>query len=152
MNLSRNFPWSPTGMANIGDIREAFDRLLGNPAEADQSNVVTSQWAPRVDIKEEDKRFVIYADVPGVDPGEIEVSMEKGILTIKGERTVENREQNGKFTRLERSHGLFHRRFALPDSADADGITAHGKHGVLEIVIPKKAETTPRRITINAGG
>ncbi len=148
MNLSRNFPWNP---ANIGDIREAFDRLLGNPAETDQSNVVTSQWAPRVDIKEEDKRFVIYADIPGVDPEQIEVSMEKGILTIKGERTVENREQNGKFTRLERSHGLFYRRFALPDSADADGVTAHGKDGVLEIVIPKKAETTPRRITINTG-
>ncbi|KZC38502.1 MULTISPECIES: Hsp20/alpha crystallin family protein [Rhodanobacter] len=151
MNLSRNFSWNPAGTANIGDIREAFDRLLGNPAEADQSNVVTSQWAPRVDIKEEDKRFVIYADIPGVDPEKIEVSMEKGILTIKGERTVENREQNGKFTRLERSHGVFYRRFALPDSADADGVTAHGKHGVLEIVIPKKAETTPRRITINTG-
>jgi len=151
MNLSRNFPWNPAGAANMGDIREAFDRLLGNPTETDQSNVVTSQWAPRVDIKEEDKRFVIYADVPGVDPEQIEVSMEKGILTIKGERTVENREQNGKFTRLERSHGVFHRRFALPDSADADGVTAHGKHGVLEIVIPKKAETTPRRITINTG-
>ncbi|MBQ4853425.1 Hsp20/alpha crystallin family protein [Rhodanobacter sp. B2A1Ga4] len=151
MNLSHNFPWNPANPANIGDIREAFDRLLGNPAEADQSNVVTSQWAPRVDIKEEDRRFVIYADIPGVDPGKIEVSMEKGILTIKGERTVENREQNGKFTRLERSHGLFYRRFALPDSADADGITAHGKDGVLEIVIPKKAETTPRRITINTG-
>jgi HSP20 family protein len=151
MNLSRNFPWNPANPANIGDIREAFDRLLGNPAEADQSNVVTSQWAPRVDIKEEDRRFVIYADIPGVDPEQIEVSMEKGILTIKGERTVENREQNGKFTRLERSHGLFYRRFALPDSADADGVTAHGKDGVLEIVIPKKAETTPRRITINTG-
>lgn len=151
MNLSRNFPWNPASTANIGDIREAFDRLLGNPAEADQSNVVTSQWAPRVDIKEEDKRFVIYADIPGVDPEKIEVSMEKGILTIKGERTVENREQNGKFTRLERSHGLFYRRFALPDSADADGVTAHGKDGVLEIVIPKKVETTPRRITINTG-
>jgi len=152
MNLSRNFPWNPANVANMGDIREAFDRLLGNPAESDQSNVVTSQWAPRVDIKEEDRRFVIYADIPGVDPEKIEVSMEKGILTIKGERTVENREQNGKFTRLERSHGLFYRRFALPDSADADGITAHGKDGVLEIVIPKKAETTPRRITINTGG
>jgi len=151
MNLSRNFPWNPANVANMSDIREAFDRLLGNPAESDQSNVVTSQWAPRVDIKEEDRRFVIYADIPGVDPEKIEVSMEKGILTIKGERTVENREQNGKFTRLERSHGLFYRRFALPDSADADGITAHGKDGVLEIVIPKKAETTPRRITINTG-
>ena len=127
------------------------DRLfqVEQPAHA---NTGEAQWAPRVDIKEEDRRFVIYADIPGVDPEKIEVSMEKGILTIKGERTVENREQNGKFTRLERSHGLFYRRFALPDSADADGITAHGKDGVLEIVIPKKAETTPRRITINTGG
>jgi HSP20 family protein len=130
------------------DVRQAFDRMFQQQEESDGSNVVTSQWAPRVDIKEEDKRFVIYADIPGVDPANIEVSMEKGILSLKGERTVENREQNGRFTRLERSHGVFHRRFALPDSADPDGITASGRHGVLEIVIPKRAETTPRRIAI----
>jgi HSP20 family protein len=77
--------------------------------------------------------------------------MDKGILSLKGERRSENKESNGKFTRIERSNGVFYRRFALPDSADADGITAHGKHGVLEIVIPKRPETTPRRIDINAG-
>lgn len=150
MNLSRNFSWNPAGTANIGDIREAFDRLLGNPAEADQSNVVTSQWAPRVDIREEDKRFVIFADIPGVDPKDIEVNMDKGILTIKGERSSESVAENGQLTRIERSSGTFYRRFALPDSADAENISASGKHGVLEISIPKKAETTPRRITINA--
>lgn len=129
------------------ELRGVFERFF-NTDDTDQSNVVTSQWAPRVDIKEEDKRFVILADIPGVDPKEIEVHMDKGILSLKGERQSEKKEQNGRFTRVERTHGSFHRRFALPDSADADGITAVGRHGVLEISIPKKPETTPRRISI----
>lgn len=142
---TRNLRWNAAGIPE--EIRHAFDRFF-QQEESDPSNVVTSQWAPRVDIKEEDKRFVIFVDVPGVDPADIEVSMEKGILTIKGERTVQNQEQTGRFTRIERAHGTFHRRFALPDSADPDGVTAIGRHGVLEIVIPKRAETTPRRVTI----
>jgi HSP20 family protein len=129
-------------------MKQVFDRFLGED-EADQSNVVTSQWTPRVDIKEEDKRFVILADIPGVDPKDIEISMDKGILSIKGERKSEVSEQTGKLTRNECSYGTFYRRFALPDSADADGISANGKHGVLEIAIPKKPETTPRRINVN---
>ncbi|HEV2622262.1 MAG TPA: Hsp20/alpha crystallin family protein [Frateuria sp.] len=147
MSSNRNPMWNAAS-AFPEEIRHAFDRFF-QQEEADGSNVVTSQWAPRVDIKEEDKRFVIFVDVPGVDPANIEVSMEKGILTIKGERTVQNQEQNGRFTRIERAHGTFHRRFALPDSADPEGITAVGRHGVLEIVIPKRAETTPRRISIS---
>ncbi|MFC3653841.1 Hsp20/alpha crystallin family protein [Dyella humi] len=147
MHASRNTLWSATS-ALPGDVRQMFERFFQNE-EGDGSNAITNQWAPRVDIKEEGQRFVIYADIPGVDPASIEVSMEKGVLTIKGERTVEKTEQNGRFTRVERAHGGFHRRFALPDSADADSITATGKHGVLEIVIPKKAEKAPRRITIN---
>lgn len=146
MHPSRHTFWS-TGTFPA-DFRQAFEHFFQNE-ESDNSSVVTSQWAPRVDIKEEDQRFVIFADVPGVDPASIEVSMEKGILTIKGERAVEKQEQSGRFTRVERAHGRFHRRFALPDSADADNISAAGKHGVLEIVIPKKAEKAPRRITIN---
>ncbi|RDS86482.1 Hsp20/alpha crystallin family protein [Dyella psychrodurans] len=145
MTLSRNAFWGTTH-AMPSDIRQVFDRFLQHD---DQPNVATSQWAPRVDIKEEDQRFVIFVDVPGVDPAAIEVSMEKSILSIKGERSVEKTEQNDRFTRVERAHGSFHRRFTLPDSADADNIVANGKHGVLEIVIPKKAETAPRRITIN---
>ncbi|WP_049620902.1 Hsp20/alpha crystallin family protein [Frateuria defendens] len=148
MSANRNLMWNAAG-ALPQEVRHVFDRFF-QQEESDSSNVVTSQWAPRVDIKEEDQRFVIFADIPGVDPANIEVSMEKGILTIKGERTVESGEQSGRYTRLERAHGSFHRRFALPDSADAEGITATGRHGVLEIAIPKKAQTTPRRITINA--
>ena len=151
MNMGRHGIWN-AGNGLPEEVRQAFDRFL-QPEDGDASNVVTSQWAPRVDIREDEHRFVILADIPGVDPARIEASMDKGILTIKGERNAGNAgnaEANGKFTQVERARGAFHRRFALPDSADADGITATGKFGVLEIVIPKKAQATPRRITINA--
>lgn len=148
MNVNRSVIWNPA--RGLVDFRQAFDRLLAQD-EADQSNVVTSEWAPAVDIREEDKRFVILADVPGVDPAAIEVSMDKSILTLKGERSVENG-ADGKLTRQERVHGTFHRRFALPDSADAEGITATGRNGVLEISIPKKAQVQPRRINITNAG
>jgi HSP20 family protein len=129
------------------EFQAAFDRFF-NAEDGDQSNVVTSQWTPRVDIKEEQERFLILADIPGVDPAEIEIHMDKGILTLKGERKAEQLDDSGKFTRVERSRGQFYRRFALPDSANPEGISATGKHGVLEIAIPKRAESTPRRIQI----
>jgi HSP20 family protein len=105
-----------------------------------------------VDIREEDKRFVIEADIPGVDPKDIEVNMDKGVLSIRGERKSESKTESGKYSRVERSHGVFYRRFALPDSANPDGISATGRHGVLEIEIPKKPETTPRKIDIRVDG
>jgi HSP20 family protein len=148
MSLSRNTLWGTPG-AFPSDIRHVLDRFFTQD-DSDASSVVTSQWVPHVDIKEEEQRFVIFVDVPGVDPSSIDVSMEKGILAIKGERSVGQSEQSGRFTRVERAHGSFHRCFSLPDSADADNVSATGKYGVLEIVIPKKAETAPRRITINA--
>ena len=146
--MSRHHPWHAQGSHFQHEIRNAFDRFF-TQEESDQLNVVTSQWTPRVDIKEEDTRFVIFADIPGVDPKDIEITMEKGILSIKGERKAEAAEQNSKLTRTERSHGSFYRRFALPDSADAEGIKAVGKNGVLEVTIPKRPETAPRRINVN---
>jgi HSP20 family protein len=143
MNLTR-YP-SPRHLQD--EIRQVFDKFF-QTEDTDASNVVTSQWVPRVDIREEASRFVIYADLPGVDPESIEVQMDKGMLSIKGERNTEAAEQHEGYTRVERAHGVFFRRFALPDSADADGITATGKHGVLEITIPKRPETTPRRIQV----
>lgn len=140
---------------NQDPFRQLVDRLFEGSlintlqtGTADESSVVTSQWIPRVDIKEEPDRFVLFADIPGVDPGEIEVQMDKGMLTIKGERRIEAAAENANFPRVERRHGAFHRRFALPDSADPEGISAHGEHGVLEIIIPKRPETTPRRIQV----
>lgn len=149
MSIVRYNPWSvPSAFQE--EIKQVFERFF-NESDTDQSNVVTSQWAPRVDIKEEAERFVIQADIPGVDPKEIEINMDNGILSIKGERKTEAREDTERYTRIERSHGMFYRRFALPDSADPEGIKASGKHGVLEISIPKRPETKPRRIEVNGG-
>lgn len=142
MNIVHYHPWAHSGRLH-DEFRQVFGRLFG-----DSDQPAASQWAPRVDIREEDQRFVILADIPGVDPKEIEVSMDKGVLSIRGERKSETTEENGKLKRVERSYGSFFRSFALPDSADADGISAAGKHGVLEISIPKKAQTTPRKIEV----
>jgi HSP20 family protein len=149
MTITRYSPWTTQpGFRN--ELKTALDKFFNADADNDQSNVVTSQWTPRVDIKEEAQRFVILADIPGVDPKDIEVHMEKGILTIKGERSSEVKEDGQTFTRVERSRGVFYRRFALPDSANPEGISATGRHGVLEIAIPKRPETTARRIQINS--
>lgn len=123
-----------------GDLRQVFNHFF--------TEDTGSGWAPRVDVREEDSRYVIFADVPGVNPADIDISMDKGVLTIKGERKSESASENGKLTRVERRYGSFQRSFALPDSADADAITATGKNGVLEIAIPKKAQAAPRKISV----
>ena len=151
MNIVRYRQWP--GQASFqNEMKQAFDRLFeGNffdQGESDDSSVVTSQWVPRVDVKEENDRFVLYADLPGIDPNDIEVSMDKGILTIKGERSSETSTETERFSRIERRYGSFHRRFALPDSANPEGIEARGRNGVLEISIPKRPETAPRRIQV----
>jgi HSP20 family protein len=116
----------------------------------EDSNVVTSSWMPAVDIKEEDNRFLITADVPGVDPKNIEVTMENGVLTIKGERKQESEEERAGYRRIERSRGSFYRRFTMPDTADSDKIGARTRDGVLEIDIPKREAVKPRRIAIKS--
>lgn len=147
----QRFPYWQESEHLPADLGRAFSRLF-DAAVGDQSDVVTSDWAPRVDIREEDKRFVISADVPGVEPKEIEINMDKGVLSIKGERKTGAEAGSSAYTRVERAHGVFHRRFALPDSADPSGVTATGRLGVLEISIPKRPETTPRKIEIQTAG
>ena len=107
-------------------------------------------WAPAVDILEEKDRFVVRADLPGVDPADIEVNMERGILSVAGERHSEERSEIAGVARYERATGRFLRRFALPDTADPDAISAKSSNGILEISIPKQAAVQPRRITVDA--
>ncbi len=147
MNIVRHRQWPAQGNNLQEEIKSVFDRFF-DTGDRDESSVVTSHWVPRVDINEESDRFVIYADLPGLEPEHIEVQMDKGILTIKGERSSESTGQSERFARIERRYGSFHRRFALPDSANADGIEARGSNGVLEISIPKKPEPAPRRIQV----
>ena len=121
---------------------------LNGSLDADRSSVATSAWTPAVDIKEEAQRYVITADVPGVEPKDIDITMENGVLTIKGERRSEASTDGNGYKRVERSYGGFYRRFSLPDTADSEGISARSEHGVLEVVIPKKEALQPRRIEV----
>ncbi|MEO7432615.1 MAG: Hsp20/alpha crystallin family protein [Dokdonella sp.] len=143
-------PWLARGNAHA---RHALNHYFHTSTHADVSKSAVSTeaqgFAPRVDIQEEASRFVILADLPGVDIADIEIQMDKGTLSLKGERKAISAVDGVTSTRVERAHGPFDRRFALPDSADAEGITAIGRNGVVEISIPKKPETTPRRIAIN---
>jgi HSP20 family protein len=127
-----------------------FDQIRREAADGDNSNVVTSHWRPAVDIREEADRYVIEADLPGIDPKDIEITMEQGVLTIKGERASEKEETHEGYRRVERVRGTFYRRFSLPDSADAEHIEAKGKNGVLEIVLPKLQKVQPRKISVNS--
>ncbi|MCP5151122.1 MAG: Hsp20/alpha crystallin family protein [Ectothiorhodospiraceae bacterium] len=114
----------------------------------EESNVVTSHWMPPVDIREEAAGFVIEADVPGVDPAAIEVSMADGVLSIRGERPAPGDAERTTMRRAERARGTFYRRFSLPDTADAQRITARCTSGVLRVDIPKRAAATPRKIEV----
>jgi HSP20 family protein len=151
MKLYRYEPWNL-----LSQWQKDLDRMMNaNQAEPsvagdEETNVATSAWMPPVDIKESDQAFVIHADIPGVDPKDIEITMENGVLTIKGERVLETKEERKDYKRVERLRGAFHRRFSLPDTADAEKISATGKHGVLEIVIPKRALAQSRKIKVES--
>jgi HSP20 family protein len=117
-----------------------------------ESTAATAEWTPAVDIKEEADRYVLLADLPGVSTESIDVSMENGILTLKGERETEAKTRREGYKRIERVYGAFHRRFSLPDTVDAEGIAARYANGVLEIVIPKKSLVQPKRIVVVGEG
>jgi len=144
MSLIRHNPW------NLFDqLQNEMNRLQGFPAKTeDNGDVVTSDWAPAVDIKEEENQFLLVADIPGVDAKDIEVHMENGILTIKGERESEKKTEREGYKRIEREHGIFYRRFTMPEGVDPEGINANSNNGVLTVTIPKQEAAQPRRITV----
>lgn len=130
------------------DLNTLFQRLSESK---DQSNVATSEWSPHVDIKEDAKQFTITADVPGVAPQDIDITMENGVLTLKGQREAQQSEEakDGSYSRIERHSGSFYRRFSLPDTANSEDVHAKTKHGVLTICIPKQAQKVARKISIS---
>lgn len=115
-----------------------------------EGSVSTAEWAPAVDIKEEENQFVLFADIPGVKPEDIDVHMEAGVLTVKGKKESESKTEKEGFKRVERTYGSFYRRFNLPDSADSDAIQAKCKYGVLEIIIPKREAVKPKKINVTS--
>ncbi|MDN5870916.1 MAG: Hsp20/alpha crystallin family protein [Nitrococcus sp.] len=147
MDLVRYRP----GRFHMRDLSDEINQMFSSPLfdfVRDVSTVETSQWVPAVDIREEANRFLVEADIPGVNPEDIEVTMENGVLSIRGERKQESVSEDGGVRRVERSQGVFYRRFSLPDSADPDAIKARGSNGVLILEIGKREKALSRRIPV----
>ena len=131
----------PTGVRLFQD---AVNRLFSEPA-------APRPWAPPVDIMETENELILKADLPDVEIKDVDIEMEHGTLTIKGERKFE-RPDNAGFHRLERSYGAFARYFSIPDTVDTEKVRADYKNGVLTITLPKKETAKPRAIKVAVDG
>ena len=117
-----------------------FDRLFeGRPA---------NRWMPRVDVFDQENDLMVRSEVPGIDPESIEITVQGGTLSIKGERSFETEDTKANYHRKEIFEGSFERTILLPEGIDPEGVTASSKNGVLEISIPKKAEILPRKVSV----
>ena len=143
MQMVRYNPWG------VGQLQNEINRLFTSLGDS-ESSAVTAGWVPTVDIQEFDNGFQLFVDLPGVDPGAVDITLDNGVLTISGERKFSAGEAEAISHRSERTQGAFHRRFILPDTVDAEGVKATGQNGVLEISIPKQAKAQPRRIKVAA--
>ena len=145
MNLTRFEPWGLVDM-----LHRDLDRLAARHVPAGDNEAAITDWIPAVDIIEDKERFLLRADVPGVDPADIEVSMDAGVLSIAGYRAQESQSEEAGLQRMERVSGRFFRRFSLPDTADAENIEAKCRNGILEVSIPKQPQMQARRIEVHA--
>jgi HSP20 family protein len=147
MTIVRYEPW---GFVNR--FHRDFARFFDDEQTPAANTAVA--WLPSVDVREEENRFVVQVDLPGVESKDIEITAEKGVLTIKGERRSEAKKSepsaNYRVERVERVAGTFLRRFTLPETAQTDAITAKQTNGVLEVTIPKQAQVQPKRIEVQA--
>ncbi|MDJ0711134.1 MAG: Hsp20/alpha crystallin family protein [Woeseiaceae bacterium] len=145
MNIARFEPWTFVDL-----LHRDLDRMVGARRGASDDQSAVADWVPAVDIVEEKDRFVLRADVPGVNAEDIEVAMDNGVLSVAGERHAIAPSDDRGVQRIERATGRFLRRFTLPDTADAEGVSAKNSNGILEVVIPKAPEIQARRITVEA--
>lgn len=148
MAIARYEPW-----AVVSQLQNEINRVFGNVNDGESSSA-TAEWAPAVDVMEYIDRFELLVDVPGVDPKQVEITLDNSVLTLSGERrdqqTVDkNGSSEPQQQRRERRLGRFYRRFILPDTVDAEKVTATGRDGVLSISIAKQAKAQPRRISVS---
>jgi HSP20 family protein len=132
----------------IEDMFDRYARTVGQPRVGGQEAVATGDWAPRVDIAETEKAFVIKAEIPEVKKEDVKVIVDNGVLTIRGERKQEKEEKGKKFHRVERYYGSFTRSFTLPDNVDETKIKATFKDGMLNLQIEKTEEAKPKTIEV----
>ena len=143
--------WNP--FRELEEIQNRLGSLFPRTAVRGlgQEAMTVSEWTPLVDITEDEKEYLIKAELPEVNKEDVKVTVENGTLTVTGERKFEKEEKGKKYHRIERAYGSFVRSFTLPESAAGDKVSADFKDGVLKVHLPKSAEAKPKSIDVKVG-
>jgi HSP20 family protein len=141
--------WEPARGAMT--LREQINRVFADLLERTGEESNLTAWAPAVDIFETEHELVVKADLPDVDPQDLDIHVENNILTIRGERKFENDVKEENYLRIERAYGSFTRSFSLASTVNSEAIKADYKNGVLTLSIPKREEAKPKQIKVNVG-
>ena len=141
--------WEP--FRDLLSLQERMNRMFDESYRGRQGaeDWMSGSWAPAVDIYEQNGNLVLQAEVPGLDPKDVDVRVENNVLTLRGERKLEQNVNKDNYHRVERSYGSFTRSFTLPNQVDTDKIQANYKDGVLRLTLPTREEAKPKQIAIN---
>ena len=141
--------WEP--FREMEEFQNRLSTLFGRPQRRGngREEITLPEWTPLADITEDDREYVIKAELPELRKEDVKVTVENGVLTIAGERKFEKEEKKKKYHRVERGYGSFVRTFALPEDADADRVKAQFKQGILEVHLPKNEKAKPKQIEVN---
>jgi len=139
--------WEP--FRGVTSLQEQVNRLFNDAFERQGEESSLTAWAPAVDIYETEHELVVKADLPDVDPKDLDIRVENNVLTIRGERKFEKKVNEENYLRVERAYGSFARSFTLANSVNSDAIKADYQNGVLTLTIPKREEAKPKQIKVN---
>src|SRR5215510_5781318 len=139
---------------DLRTLQEEVNRLFtGNlTRNFDEEGIARGAWSPNVDIYENKDQIVLEAELPGMNRDDFELSVENNVITLRGERHFEKKDETDNYHRVERAYGSFTRSFTLPNTVSAEGASAEYKNGVLRVTLPKREETKARRIEIKTNG
>jgi HSP20 family protein len=131
----------------LADVENRLSRFFGRRTNG-REDITIADWEPLADITEDDKEYIIKAELPDVKKEDVKVTVENGVLTIAGERRFEKEEKKKKYHRVERAYGTFVRSFALPDLAHADRVKAEFKDGMLTVHVPKSERAKAKQVEV----
>jgi HSP20 family protein len=146
MNIVRYDPFR-----DLRGLQDEMNRLFSSTFSGGEDQMMRGAWNPQVDIFENKDQIVLEAELPGLKPEDVEISIENNVLTLHGERKFEKKDQQDNFHRVERSYGSFTRSFTLPPTVSSENATAEFENGILRLTLLKREEAKPRRIEIKAG-
>ena len=141
--------WNP--FKQLEEMEKRLSTYFNRPAlrtQVEKEAMTVAEWSPLVDITEDDKEYLIKADLPEVKKEDVKLTVQNGVMTISGERKYEKEEKGKKYHRVEREYGSFMRNFTLPEAADGSKVSAEYKDGVLRVHLPKSEKAKPKGIEV----